>query len=41
MLFGDLTCSESEFQRVETAIEKDTSPSMSFNPGNRQQVKTR
>ena len=41
MLFDDLTCSESEFQRVGTATEKALSASMSFNPGNRQQVKTR
>ena len=41
MLFDDLTCSESEFQSVGTATEKNTSPSMSFNSGNRRQVKTR
>ena len=40
MLFDDLTCSESEFQRVGTVTEK-ASPRMSYNPGNRQQVKTR
>jgi len=38
--FDDLTCSESEFQRVETSTKKHESHSMSFNPGNRQ-VKTR
>ena len=38
MLFDDLTCSESEFQRVNW---KRTSPNMSFNRGNRKQVKTR
>ena len=38
----NLTCSWSEFQRVVAATEKNTSPSVSFNPpGNRQQVKTR
>jgi hypothetical protein len=37
--FDDLSSSESEFQRVGTATE-NTSPSMSFNPGKRQQVKT-
>ena len=36
MLVGDLTCSGSEFQRVETATEKSMSPNMSFNLGNRQ-----
>ena len=40
MLFDDMTCSDSELQRVGTATES-TSRSMSFNSGNRQQVKTR
>ena len=41
MLFYDLTYSGSEFQRVGTVTEKGTSPSMNFNPGKRQQAKTR
>ena len=37
MLLDDITCSKSEFQRVGTATEKSTSPSMR----NRQQVNIR
>ena len=40
LLFNNLTCSESEYQRVGTGMEMHES-SMNFNPGKRQQLKTR
>jgi len=40
MIFDDLTCSGGKIQRVGTATEKHESQH-EFNPGNRQQVKTR